>query len=55
MARNCHSARLYAATTRRAAEAADISVVIGEAGRGKFWHVADIDEIAILRQEEAEA
>ena len=35
-----NSFRLYAATTQRAAFHADISVVRGGVGRGKFWLVS---------------
>lgn len=32
-----HSPRMYGATTKRAAEYADISETSGSIGRGKFW------------------
>ena len=36
-ARAAHSARLAVATTRRAADAADISSTGGSVGRGRWW------------------
>lgn len=36
-ARAAHAARLIAATTRRAAEAADVSATHGHVGRGRWW------------------